>query len=133
MTSKVLKVMLVVGLFGSCHKAQVTPPAVETVAQSPFKDNNIFVSSVGLLKAEEGKMNFSFTTRYEINISRIEVFKGSSKNNLCSFFEVGVNGESHNLKTYLAPDGKKDQTLNYYMIRYKTQAGEWSYSPLYQL
>lgn len=133
MTRKVLQVVLFLSIFGACHKSQVTLPATQEVATTVFKDDHIYVSEVTLLKNAEGNVNFSFTTRYEKGISKIEVFKGSTKSNLCSFYEKAINGESHSLKTYEAQDKNNGTEVNYYMFKYKTLGGDWSYSSLYTL
>ncbi|MCY7422848.1 MAG: hypothetical protein LH478_14045 [Chitinophagaceae bacterium] len=133
MTRKVLQVFLLLGLFGSCHKTQVALPATEGVATTDFKDDHIYVSAVTLLKSADGNVNFSFSTRYEKGISKIEVFKGSTKSNLCSFYEKAVSGESHSLKTYQAQYTNNGNEVNYYMIKYKTLDGGGSYSSLYTL
>lgn len=133
MIRKVLQIILIAGLFGSCHKSQVVAPITELIAPAEFKDDHIYVSSVTLLKAADGNVNFSFTTRYEKGISKIEVFKGSTKSNLCSFYQKAISGESHTLKTYVAQDTNDGKEVNYYMIKYKTLEGNWSYSSVYQL
>lgn len=133
MIKKILQVILVAGLFASCHKPQMVAPVTELTAPAEFKDDHIYVSSVALLKAANGYVNFSFTTRYEKGISKIEVFKGSTKSNLCSFYQTAISGESHTLKTYEAKDTNDGKEVNYYMIKYKTFDGNWSYSFVYEL
>ena len=133
MTKKILQVILVAGLFASCHKPQMVAPVTELTAPAEFKDDHIYVSSVALLKVANGYVNFSFTTRYEKGISKIEVFKGSTKSNLCSFYQTVISGESHTLKTYVAQDTNDGKEVNYYMIKYKTFDGNWSYSFVYEL
>lgn len=133
MTRKVLQIILIAGLFGSCHKSQMVAPVTELKAPAEFKDAHIYVSSVTLLKATDGNVIFSFTTRYEKGISKIEVFKGSTKSNLCSFYQKAVSGESHSLKTYVAQDTNDGKEMSYYMIKYKTLEGDWSYSSVYEL
>ncbi len=133
MSRKVLQLILIAGLFGSCHKAEVATPITQTTNSTEFKDDHIYVSSVNLLKAEDGSVNFLFTTRYEKGISSIEVFKGSTTTNLCSVYKKTISEESHSLKTYAVQDTNNGREVNYYMIKYKTLEGEWSYSSLYQL
>lgn len=133
MSKKVLQLILIAGLFGSCHKAEIAAPLIEQTNLTEFKDDHIYVSSVNLLKAGDGNVNFSFTTRYEKGISLIEVFKGTTMENLCSVYQKPVMEESHSLKTYTMPDINNGKEINFYMIKYKTVEGEWTYSSVYQL
>ena len=133
MSRKVLQLIFIAGLFGSCHKAEVASPVTQTTNSTEFKDDHIYVSSVNLLRTEDGSANFSFTTRYEKGISKIEVFKGSTPANLCSVYQKTISEDSHSLKTYIMQDTNNGKEMNYYMIKYKTLEGEWSYSSVYQL
>ncbi len=133
MSRKVLQLIFIAGLFGSCHKAEVASPFTQTTNSIEFKDDHIYVSSVNLQRVEDGSVNFLFTTRYEKGISTIEVFRGSTTTNLCSVYKKKIAEESHSLKTYAMQDTNNVNEVHYYMIKYKTLEGEWSYSSVYQL
>lgn len=133
MSRKVLQLILIAGLFGSCHKAEIATPETLTTSSTEFKDDHIYVSSVNLQRVEDGSVNFMFTTRYEKGISTIEVFKGSTISNLCSVYKQSLSEESHSLKTYSIQDTNNVNKVHFYMIKYKTLEGEWSYSSVYQL
>lgn len=133
MSRKVLQLIFIASLFAYCRKAEVALPVTQTTNSTEFKDEHIYVSSVNLFRAADGSVNFSFTSRYEKGISKIEVFKGSTTANLCSVYQKLISEESHSLKTYTIPDTNNGKEVNYYMLKYKTLDGEWSYSSVYQL
>ena len=133
MKKKFFTGILVLGFFGSCYKAQVTQPIVEQVAPTTYKDDHIAIVDVKLQQTGTNEVTFSFGTQFEKELTKIEVYGGSSKSNICSFFEKTVAVESHELKTYTALNSNAGTQVNYYMIKYTTKAGNWSYSPLYKI
>ena len=133
MTRKFFTGVIILSLFGSCHKSQVYQPAAETAASVTFKDEHIFIAEVKMQQTAASEVLFTFSTRYEKGITKVEVFGGSTKKNLCSFFERGITADSHEIKNYKAVDAIAGNDVNYYMIRYTTKSGDWSYSQLYQI
>lgn len=133
MTRKFFTGVIILSLCGSCHKSQVYEPATETTASVIFKDEHIFIAEVKMQQTAASEVTFTFSTRYEKDITKVEVFAGSTKKNLCSIFERNVTADSHEIKNYKAVDGIAGIDVNYYMIKYTTKSGDWSYSQLYQI
>ncbi len=121
------------GLIVSCNKSQVVAPASEAMPAQVFKDNHIALTDVKLAQTGAASVAVSFTTRYEAGINKIEVMSGKSKSNFCSIYEKVISGESHSLKTYNTTDENAAATSNYYLIRYLTTNGDWTYSPVYEI
>ena len=134
MNKKFFTGMIVLSLLGACNKSEVfAPETTTTPASSIFKDEHIAVSNAKLTQVNAGKVSFSFSTLYEKDIETIAVFGGVSKKNLCSFYSKKITADSHDIKDYSAIDAAAGSDINYYVIKYTTKSGDWSYSPVYEI
>lgn len=134
MSKKFFAGFIILSLFGSCHKTQVIQPASTTTpASTIFKDEHIAVVNVKVAQVTTAKVSVSFSTLYEKDIKSIAVFGGTTKQNLCSFYEKSVATDSHDFKDYQAVDIAAGSNMNYYVIKYTTKTGDWSYSPIYDI
>lgn len=119
-------------IFSSCSKENVVVKEVESTVLAVFKDQNIHVTNVQLQKQADGQISFKFNTQYEKNIVKVEMYHGATKSYLCTFSKFDVDGESASVKKYSVLDAQPMSTnTNYYMIKYITRTGDFSYSPLY--
>lgn len=134
MIKKCLAAFLFVCFFGSCHKSELTAPAAEaTTTFTSFKDENIALVALKMEQTSPRQVTLRLTTRYEINIKRLEVYSGTTTKNLCSFRELKTTGDSHELKTYEVVHDGAAADVNFYMIKYSTRDGNFAYSPVYQI
>lgn len=133
MQTKLLSFVLAISLLVSCQKAEIISPEAVTASPTVFKDDNISVVNVLMEQKSANRVDFSFATRYEVGINKIEVLHGTTAKYLCMFYEVPVAGDSHSLKTYPLSHNLASATVNYYMIRYYKTTGGWSYSPVYEI
>lgn len=133
MIKKFFTGIIVISLLGACNKSQVMEPvSATTPAPTNFTDAHISIVNVQMTELTPG-VSFAFSTLYEKDITKIEVFSGTTKKNLCSFYSAAVTADSHDVKRYRAKDAIPGTTVNYYMVKYTTSSGDWSYSPVYEI
>ena len=133
MIRKILTGVLILTLAGSCDKMQVYEHAMVMQPAATFKDDHIDIVDVKLDQPASGGVRFRFKTRYEVDVQKIEVLSGKTRNNLCTFFEAEISSDSHAFKSYEAIDATAPKQVNYYMVRYFTNSGDWAFSPIYQI
>lgn len=98
-----------------------------------FKDANLAVTSMqGINVSGNTKVQLSFTTIYEKNISKIEVMAGDSPNYLCSISEINLSSNSSTSKTYTVIDNNPKTQTVYYLLKYSLNNGDWGYTGLYK-
>ena len=73
-------------------------------------------------------VTISFSTAYENNISRIELMSGNSTSTFCLIQGIDVTGNSFATKHYSFDDSNLKGSTIYYILRFKDNNGNWSYS-----
>lgn len=126
-----MKKFLVVILTGislvSCTKKVSTPGAANQNVF--FQDANVAVESMVAAPSATNSVTVSFSTAFENNISRIELMSSATLNTFCTAEAVDVSGNSTVQKNYSFSDVNLKGSTMYYLLRFKDNNGNWTYSP----
>lgn len=112
----------------SCTKQEVAVPA--NTQKTFYKDGNITVESMTAVQKDANTVTVSFATSKETNIQKIEVMSGTTQNQLCTFSELALTGNSSQKVDYSVDDKNVKSNTVYYMLRYTLTTGDWGYTPL---
>lgn len=114
----------------SCTKNISKPSSAGAADQNIFyHDSNIYVENMVAEPTATGTVTINFTTAFENNISRIELMSSTDANTFCTTQFVDVNGNSTSKRNYSFSDSRVQGSTMYYMLRFKNNNGNWSYSP----
>ena len=94
-----------------------------------FKDANVAVENMVAVPTASTIVTINFSTAFENNISRIELMSSSSSNTFCTTQSVDITGNSSSKKNYSLSDSNLKGSTMYYMLRFKDNTGNWTYSP----
>jgi hypothetical protein len=127
-----MKKFLVIILTGislvSCTKNVSTPTGAAN--QNVFyKDADITVENMVAVPTATSTVTINFSTAFENNISRIELMSSTSVNTFCTTQAAEVTGNSFSKKNYSFNDSNVKSSTMFYMLRFKDNSGNWSYSP----
>jgi len=127
-----MKKFLVIILTGislvSCTKKISTPTGAAN--QNVFFQNaNVDIESMVAVPTAANTVTINFSTAFENNINRIELMSSSSANTFCTTQSVDVTGNSTSKKNYTFSDSNVKGSTMYYMLRFKDNSGNWTYSP----
>ena len=112
----------------SCTKNVSTPTGAAN--QNVFFQNaNVDVENMVAVPTATNTVTISFSTAFENNISRIELMSSTSANTFCTTQAVDVTGNSSSKKNYSFSDANLKGSTMYYMLRFKDNGGNWTYSP----
>ena len=75
-----------------------------------------------------GIVTVSFSTVFENNISRIELMSSATPNTFCLAQSVDITGNSSVKKNYSFSDVNAKGNTMYYLLRFKNNLGDWTYS-----
>ena len=110
----------------SCTKKVSTPGAAN---QSIFfQDANVTVENISAVPTASKAVTVSFSTVFESNLSRIELMSSATGNTFCTRESVDVSGNSSIKKNYSFNDTNLKGSTMYYMLRFKDNYGNWTYS-----
>ena len=128
---KKLLVIIVTGIsLVSCTKNVAKPSTTGADNQNVFyQDADIAVENMLAAPATTGTVTINFSTAFENNISRIELMSSTTATTFCTTQFVEVTGNSFSKKNYSFSDNKVNNSTVYYMLRFKDNNGNWSYSP----
>ena len=128
---KKLLLIIVTGIsLVSCTKNVAKPSSTGAANQNVFyQDADIAVENMVAVPASTGTVTINFSTAFENNISRIELMSGISATSFCTTQFVDVTSNSSSQKNYSFSDDKATGSTMYYMLRFKDNNGNWSYSP----
>ena len=112
----------------SCTK-QVAKPGAANQNNLFFEDAHVAVESMNAVPSATGTVTVNFSTAFENNISRIELMSSATANTFCTTQSVDVAGNSIVEKNYSFSDANVKGSTMYYMLRFKDNNGNWSYSP----
>ena len=112
----------------SCTKKVSTP--TEAANQNVFFQNaNVVVENMVAVPMATSAVTINFSTAFENNISRIELMSSKSTNTFCTTQAVDVTSNSSSKKNYSLSDTNVKGSTMYYMLRFKDNTGNWTYSP----
>ena len=109
----------------SCTK-QISTPSGAANQNIFFQDAHVSVEN--MMVTSTGTVTVSFSTVFENNISRIELMSGATTNTFCLAQSVDVTGNSSVKKNYLFSDANAKGNTMYYLLRFKDNLGNWTYS-----
>ncbi len=112
----------------SCTK-QVSTPTGAANQTIFFQNANVAVENMAAVKAAANAVTVSFSTAFENNISRIELMSSASTSTFCTAQFVNVTENSSLKKNYSFSDSNVKGSTMYYMLRFKDNNGNWTYSP----
>lgn len=124
---KFLLIILAGISIASCTKKVSSPGAANQNAF--FQDANVAVENIQAVPTATGTVTVSFSTVFENNINRIELMSSATANMFCTTEAVNVTGNSSVKKNYFLYDSHVKGSKMYYMLRFKDNNGNWTYSP----
>ena len=74
-------------------------------------------------------ITINFSTAFENNISRIELMSSATATTFCTTQSVDITGNSSSKKNYTFSDSNVKGSTMFYMLRFKDNSGNWTYSP----
>ena len=125
---KFLLIILTGLSLGSCTKKVSTPTGAAN-QNIFFRDANVVVENMVAVPTATSAVTVNFSTAFENNISRIELMSSASTNTFCTTQAVDVTGNSSSKKNYSFSDTNVKGSTMYYMLRFKDNSGNWTYSP----
>jgi len=126
-----MKKFLLIILTGISITACTKKVAVPTGAANQnvfFQDANVAVENMEAVPTA-GAVNISFSTAFENNISRIELMSSATASTFCTTQAVDVASNSSVEKNYSFNDSNVKGSTMYYLLRFKDNNGNWTYSP----
>ncbi|MBS1746893.1 MAG: hypothetical protein JST21_12050 [Bacteroidetes bacterium] len=93
-----------------------------------FQDANVSVENMIAESPASSTVTISFTTAFENNLSSIELMSGTTTNNFCTAKSVDLSGNSSTKKNYTFSDSNAKSSTMYYLLRFKDNNGNWTYS-----
>jgi hypothetical protein len=112
----------------SCTKKVSTPTGAAN-QNIFFKDANVAVENIAAVPTGSSSVTINFSTAFENNISRIELMSSVSTNTFCTTESIDITGNSSSKKDYSFSDSNVKGSTMYYMLRFKDNTGNWTYSP----
>jgi hypothetical protein len=112
----------------SCTK-NVSAPTGAVNQNVFFQNANVVVENMVAVPTATSAVTINFSTALENNISRIELMSSTSTNTFCTTQAVDVTGNSSSKKNYSLSDTNVKGSTMYYMLRFKDNSGNWTYSP----
>ncbi|MGI8950666.1 MAG: hypothetical protein ACR2FN_03670 [Chitinophagaceae bacterium] len=119
----------------SCSKNNDLSAPANLQAGAPISYSNASISIINFKAVEISKNNLkiSFSTLYEKNIQKLELFSGSTETQLCSIYQQNESENSLQKIDYSITDTDIKGTVMYYMIKFTLTDGNWGYTPVYKL
>ena len=125
---KTLLVILTGVSIASCTKTISTPSGVAN-QNVFFKDADVIVENMVAVPTTNSSITINFSTKFENNISRIELMSSATGSTFCTTQAIDVTGNSSVKKNYSFNDSNLKGNTMYYLLRFKNNNGDWSYSP----
>jgi hypothetical protein len=120
-------------LLSSCSKEDITTPVQKVSTPVSYKDANINISDFKASQVSSADLQVSFSVLYANNVQSIQVLSGATANQLCSFYQVAVAGNSSTPTGFSVDDTNIKGSTMYYMIKFTLTNGNWGYTPVYSL
>ncbi len=115
----------------SCSKKDVTLPGAAN-QNVFFKNSNVEVKNLKTSQTSNTVI-VSFSTLYENNVKRIELMSSGNENTFCTVEGEDVGGSSQTVKGYSFQDEHLKAKKMYYILRFRDNAGNWTYSNYYTI
>ena len=112
----------------SCTK-KVSTPIGAANQNIFFQDANVAVEDMVAVPTAANTVTISFSTAFENNISRIELMSSASTNTFCTTQAVDITDNSSSKKDFSFSDSNVKGSTMYYMLRFKDNSGNWTYTP----
>ena len=112
----------------SCTK-NVSTPLGAANQNMFFKNANVAVNNMVVTPTASNSVIINFSTVFENNISRIELMSSASISTFCTSQGIDVTSNSTVKKNYSFSDSNLKGSTMYYMLRFKDNNGNWTYSP----
>ena len=125
---KILLAILTGVSIASCTKTISTPSGVAN-QNVFFKDADVIVENMVAVPTTNSSITINFSTKFENNISRIELMSSATASTFCTTQAIDVTGNSSVKKNYSFNDSNLKGNIMYYLLRFKNNNGDWSYSP----
>jgi len=125
---KILLAILTGVSIASCTKTISTPSGVAN-QNVFFKDADVIVENMVAVPTTNSSITINFSTKFENNISRIELMSSATASTFCTTQAIDVTGNSSVKKNYSFNDSNLKGNIMYYLLRFKNNNGNWSYSP----
>ena len=125
---KILLAILAGVSIASCTKTISTPSGVAN-QNVFFKDADVIVENMVAVPTTNSSITINFSTKFENNISRIELMSSATASTFCTTQAIDVTGNSSVKKNYSFNDSNLKGNIMYYLLRFKNNNGNWSYSP----
>jgi len=125
---KILLAILTGVSIASCTKTISTPSGVAN-QNVFFKDADVIVENMVAVPTTNSSITINFSTKFENNISRIDLMSSATASTFCTTQAIDVTGNSSVKKNYSFNDSNLKGNIMYYLLRFKNNNGNWSYSP----
>ena len=124
---KFFVIMSAVAGLTSCTK-QLSAPQGAAGQSLFFQNANVAVENMAAKPTAANTVDINFTTVFQNNISRIELMSSATTNTFCTAQSVELTGNSSVKKNYAFTDENVKGSTMYYLLRFKDNNGNWTYS-----
>jgi hypothetical protein len=111
----------------SCSKKDISTPGAAN-QDLFYKDANIAVENLQACQTANGIITVRFSTVYEKNVYRIELMSSATTSSFCTAQGINTDGNSTSVKDYAFEDANLKGGTMYYLLRFKNDLDEWTYS-----
>jgi hypothetical protein len=111
----------------SCTKQAATPKGAAN-QNIFFQNNDVTVEYMVAKPTATNSVSISFSTSFEKNISRIELMSSTTATTFCTTQAIDVASDSSVKSTYSFNDVNIKGSTMYYLLRFKSNDGDWTYS-----
>jgi len=125
---KILIILLAGISIASCTKT-VSAPSGAANQNVFFKNADVIVENMVAVPTTSSSITINFSTKFENNISRIELMSSATASTFCTTQAIDVTSNSSVKKNYSFSDSNLKGNTMYYLLRFKNNNGDWSYSP----
>ena len=114
----------------SCSKKDIEVPGAAN-QNVFFKNTNVEIENLKTSQEVSNAVTVSFATLYENGVQRIELMSSNNETTFCTVDGVNIDNNSQALKLYSFEDAHLKGKTMYYMLRFRDNAGNWTYSNYY--
>ena len=111
----------------SCAKQAATPKGAAN-QNIFFQNNDVAVKYMVAKPTATNSVSISFSTAFEKNISRIELMSSTTATTFCTAQAIDIISNSSAQKNYSFNDVNIKSSTMYYLLRFKNNDGDWTYS-----
>ncbi len=111
----------------SCTKQVATPKGAAN-QNIFFQNNDVTVEDMVAKPTAANSVSISFSMVFERNISRIELMSSATATTFCTVQAIDIVSSSAVKRTYSINDANVKGNTMYYLLRFKDNGGNWTYS-----